>query len=98
MEVMEPIRQTTTFFIANADKIAMFAKGTLLVSVSALDSTIFFATLLNAISKPVYGMYFAYQGLLAGRIKEKAFKEFEKNQRALTNFLLGSAAVEGSAA
>ncbi|CDJ30720.1 uncharacterized protein EMH_0060820 [Eimeria mitis] len=83
-----------SFLVQNADKISALVKGTIQFSVSTLDSTLFFAMLLNAITKPVYGLYFAYQGLLEDKTRTEAIQEFRHNQKALTNFLMGSAAME----
>ncbi|CDI87293.1 hypothetical protein, conserved [Eimeria praecox] len=92
--VFDTFRGSASFLVQNADKISALVKGTIQFSVSTLDSTLFFALLLNAITKPVYGLYFAYQGMLEDKSRTEAMQEFRYNRKALTNFLMGSAAME----
>lgn len=95
LKVFDVFRSTASFFATNADKVGAVIKGTIGISASALDTTIFFALFLNALTKPVYGSYFAYRGMLEDRTKASAIEEFSSNRKALLNFLLGSTAVEG---
>ena len=96
--VVDIFRQTASFLVLNADNIGGLIKGTIQVSISAFDYTIFLAMLLNTLTKPVYGLYFAYQGMLEDKPKAEAMREFRSNRKALVNFLLGSAAMEGTVA
>lgn len=92
--IFDTFRGSASFLVQNADKISALVRGTIHFSVSALDSTLFLAMLLNAITKPVYGLYFAYQGMLEDKTRVQALEEFQSNKKALTNFLLGTAAVQ----
>ncbi|KAL8436810.1 hypothetical protein ACSSS7_001455 [Eimeria intestinalis] len=94
-KVFDTLRGSASFLILNADKISALVKGTIQVSASLVDHTVFVALLLNALTKPIYGLYFALQGMKEDTTRSKAMKEFESNRKAFTNFLLGSAAVEG---
>ncbi|KAL8270256.1 hypothetical protein Esti_005815 [Eimeria stiedai] len=95
LNIFDTLRGSATFLIVNADKISALVKGTIQVSASLVDYTVFVALLLNALTKPIYGLYFALQGMKADTTRSMAMKEFESNRKAFTNFLLGSAAVEG---
>lgn len=95
-KVFDTFRGTASFLFLNSDKISALVKGTVQVSASIFDHTIFVAMLLNALSKPVYSLYFAYQGMLEDKTKAEAMNEFRYNRKALANFLLGSAAMEGN--
>ena len=94
ISVFDTFRGSASFIVQNAEKISALVKGTIQFSFSTLDATLFCAMLLNAITKPVYGLYFAYQGLLEDKTRTEAMQEFRLNRKALTNFLLGSAAME----
>ncbi|XP_026191440.1 uncharacterized protein LOC34619999 [Cyclospora cayetanensis] len=95
VKVFDVMRSTASFLLVNQDKIGALVKGTIQVSASAVDTTVFLALFLSAITKPVYGLYFAYQGMLEDKTKGEAMREFKRNRKAFVNFLLGSAAMEG---
>ncbi|KAL8434968.1 hypothetical protein Efla_005051 [Eimeria flavescens] len=95
LKIFETLRGSASFIITNADKITSLIRGTIHVSCSFLDFTVFIAMFLNALTKPIYGLYFAFQGMAEDATRSCAMKEFELNRKAFTNFLLGSAAIEG---
>ncbi|KAL8456082.1 hypothetical protein Emag_000075 [Eimeria magna] len=95
LKIFDTLRGSASFLILNAEKISALVKGTIQVSASLIDYTVFVALLLNALTKPIYGLYFALQGMKEDATRGMAMKEFESNRKAFTNFLLGSAAVEG---